>query len=203
MYPTIQDKIALYNRYAKSYEQRTSGFGQFLGLDYQLFMDNLPGKRILDIGAGPGRDCAVFKQAGFQPVALDISCEMLSLCQAKGIDTLKMDIENLAIPSQSYDGIWSYTSLTTIPKFKVWKIIDGLADILVPGGCLFLGLIEGDKQGWKPADQKYQLKRYTSRYVCPKVIVRLSPHYRLLYFRCLDKTGNGRNTYLNFLWQRQ
>ena len=44
MYPTIQDKIALYNRYAKSYEQWTGDFKQFLGLDYQLFMDNLPGK---------------------------------------------------------------------------------------------------------------------------------------------------------------
>ncbi|HUD07807.1 MAG TPA: class I SAM-dependent methyltransferase [Candidatus Saccharimonadales bacterium] len=203
MFPTIQDKITLYNRYAKDYEQRTSGFKQFITTDYQIFMDNLPGKRILDIGAGPGRDCEVFKHSGFMPVALDISDEMLALCRAKGIATLRMDIENLDLPGNSYDGIWSYTAFTTIPKFRVWAIVDSLAKILVPGGCLFLGLIEGRLQGWKPADQKYQFKRYTSRYISHEVITKLSRRYQLLYFRRLDKTENGRNTYLNFLWQRK
>lgn len=203
MLPTIQDKITLYNRYAKFYEQRTTSFKQFLGIDYQIFMDNLPGKRIMDVGAGPGRDSLVFKRAGYLPTALDIADEMLGLCQAKGIKIIQMDIENIDLPSNSYDGIWSYTSLTTIPKFKVWKTIDRLADILAPGGCLFLGLIEGHKQGWKPPDHKYRLKRYTSRYITKEVIAKLSGKYRLVYFRSLDKAVTGRNTYLNFLWQKQ
>jgi SAM-dependent methyltransferase len=201
MFPTVQNKVILYNQYAKVYEARTRDFRQFIKLDYQIFLNNLPGKKIIDLGAGPGRDCAVFKQAGFQPTALDVSDEMLALCLAKGITTLKMDLEKLDLPTASYDGIWSYTAFTTIPKFKVWKIINNLAKILVPGGCLFLGLIEGDKQGWKPADQKYQLPRYTSRYFSQEVIAKLSPDYQLLYFRRLDKADNGRNTYLNFLWR--
>ena len=201
MFPTIQDKITLYNRYAKNYERRTSGFQRFIKSDYQIFLSNLRGQRIIDLGAGPGRDSSIFKKASYKPVALDISDSMLVLCRAKGLKTIKMDIENLVLPDRSYDGIWSYTSLTTIPKIKVWPIIDGLAKTLTPGGCLFLGLIESDQQGWKLADAKYKLKRYTSRYTTQEVIAKLSPHYQLLYFRRLDKTDNGRNTYLNFLWQ--
>jgi SAM-dependent methyltransferase len=202
-YPTIQDKKKLYNTYASLYQKRTSDFTKLISLDYQIFFNNLPGKKILDVGCGPGRDSSVFKKRGFQPLCLDISEEMLKLCRAKGLKTLQMNIEKLAIGKNRFDGIWSYTCFTTIPKNKVWKILNTrIHKAIKKDGLLFLGLIEGDFEGWKKPDQKYALARYTSRYQTKEVIEKLQKKFQLVYFRRISFEESGRNTYLNFLFKK-
>lgn len=201
-YPTISDKKKLYNTYAKLYQKRTIAFTRMIALDYRFFLESLSGKKILDLGCGPGRDSAIFKKKGYNPLCLDISEEMLNLCKAKGLKTLKINIEKLFLPEKSFAGIWSYTCLTTIPKKKVWKIINKLHKILKSDGVLFLGLIEGTFEGWKKADQKYSFQRYVSRYETEEVMEKLSEKFELLYFRKIGKKETGRNTYLNFLFRK-
>ena len=199
-YPTEQEKQGLYDRYTGSYERRTRGFSSFLQPDYRLFLNALPGRRILDLGSGPGRDSLVFQRRGFLPVCLDLSSSMLGRCQAKGLETWQMNMEDLQLPSQSFDGIWSYTSLTTLPKFRVWEIIDKLQLALSDEGALFLGLIEGEGEAWKEPDQKYSLPRFVSRYQVEEVLQAcVARGFTLFYFRRLDKKMAVRNTYLNFL----
>lgn len=201
-YPSIKNKAKIYNTYADFYQKRTSGFSKFLASDYQLFLSSLAGKKILDLGCGPGRDSAVFQKKGFQPVCLDISEEMLKLCKNKGLKTMQINMEKLPIKSNIFDGIWSYTSLTTIPKIKVWKIINKLHKILKPNGILFLGLIEGTFEGWKDPDQKYAMRRYVSRYQTEEVIEKLKNKFDLLYFKKITREETSRNTYLNFLFKK-
>lgn len=201
-YPKIEDKIKLYNTYADFYQKRTRSFIKFIKVDYNLFLKSLPGKKILDLGCGPGRDSIVFKKKGYQPVCLDISDSMLKICKDKKLKTVKMDIEKLSLPIKSFDGIWSYTALTTIPKVKVWQIINKLHRILSRDGILFLGLIEGSFEGWKKPDQKYAFKRYVSRYTREEVIKKLERKFELIYFRRLSKEEVDRNTYLNFMFRK-
>lgn len=202
-YPTEQDKKELYGRYSTAYETRTREFTYFLQPDYRFFLGSLSGKRILDLGSGPGRDSTVFKRRGFAPVCLDLSTEMLARCQDKGLPTVQMNMEALDLPAESFDGVWSYTSLTTIPKEKVWRIIASLQLVLVPRGALFLGLIEGEGEGWKQPDQKYALPRFVSRYQIEEVLqVCRSLGFSLFYFRRLNNEMAVRNTYLNFLFKK-
>ncbi len=201
--PTVKDKNAIYDKYAKSYEKRTKSFTKIIKAEYDFFLKRLSGKKILDLGAGPGRDSLVFKNRGFQPICLDVSKSMLELCQKKGLKTMVMDIENLKMPKNSFHGVWSYCSLTTIPKVKVWKIINKIHGILKPNGILSLGLIEGDKSGWLAPDKKYDLPRYRARYWTKEIIEKLDKKFELLHFRKIIKGEDGsRNTYLCFIYKK-
>lgn len=199
--PTPAEKLAIYDRYAEDYRQRTWDYTRFLGPDYDRFVAALPGPRVLDLGAGPGRDSVVFRDRGLSPVALDLSTSMLALCRAQGLETIQMDIEQLDLSPGSFAGVWSYTSLTTIPKDKVWPALAQVQSALAEEGVLFLGLIEGEGEGWKPPSEKYAVPRYVSRYQRDEVVAELSD-WQLLYERRVPATQTGRNTYLHFLLRR-
>ena len=202
-YPSAGDKSRMYNTYANFYRTHTHGFTRFLLLDYALFLSLLPGKKILDLGSGPGRDSVVFKRRGYKPYCLDISEEMLKLCKKQNLPVMNMDMEKINLPPSSFDGVWSYTSLTTIPKIKVWKIVNALHKVLRKDGVLFLGLIEGNHEGWKSPDKKYQFARYVSRYIPEEVLKKIGEKFELVYFRKIDKKETKRNTYLNFIFKKR
>lgn len=195
-------KKKLYDRYAEFYEKRTKTFAdKFIDYDINLFLKKLPGKKILDLGSGPGRDSLIFQKRGFKPLCLDISKEMLKLCRSKGLKAKQMDINKLKFPSNYFAGIWSYTSLTTMTKKEVWCAIKKIHQILKNDGIFFLGLIEGRGEGWKAPDNKYNLPRFRSRYQTKEVLRNIS-NFELLYFRKIEKGETGRNTYLNFMFKK-
>ncbi len=198
----IKLKKELYNKYTKIYEKRTKSFSsQFIKFDINLFLENVPGKEILDLGSGPGRDSLIFKRKGFKPLCLDISEGMLNLCRKKGLKTIKMDINKMKFPKNSFDGVWSYTSLTTMPKREAWEAINKINQMLKKKGILFLGLIEGRGEGWKKPDHKYSLPRFRSRYQFKEILEKVR-NFELLYFRKIGKEQTGRNSYLNFMFRK-
>jgi len=198
----IKLKVELYNRYAKIYEKRTKSFAnKFIKFDIDLFLKNLPGKKIIDLGSGPGRDSLIFKQKGFAPLCLDISRGMLNLCKEKGLKTIQMDFNKMDFPKNSFDGAWTHIALTTTPKKETWKVIENINWILKNDGILFLGLIEGKGERWKPPNEKYDLPRFVSRYQTAEVLKHIK-NFKLLYFRKIEKKYTGRNTYLNFMFRK-
>ena len=60
----------VYNRIAAEYEEYTKDYLKYISEDIKLFLENLSGKRILDLGSGPGRDAAFFKEADLIQYAL-------------------------------------------------------------------------------------------------------------------------------------
>lgn len=59
-----------------------------------------------------------------------------------------MDIENLAFPAESFDGIWASASLIHISKERVGRVLKKLHNILREKGVLFLNykLGEGEEE---------------------------------------------------------
>ncbi|MCX6748511.1 MAG: class I SAM-dependent methyltransferase [Candidatus Pacearchaeota archaeon] len=191
----------IYNRYCKKYEKRTNNYSKkFLALDIDLFLKSLPGKNILDLGCGPGRDSQIFKNKGFHPLCLDISEGMLDLCRKKSLKTIKMNFENLKL-NDKFDGIWSYTSLTTISKELAKTVIQKVRLMLNDNGIFYLGVIEGNFEGWKKPDKKYNLPRYVSRYSFNEIL-NMCKNFELVYFRKITKEQSERNTYLNFMFKK-
>ncbi|MBM3233726.1 class I SAM-dependent methyltransferase [Candidatus Pacearchaeota archaeon] len=191
----------IYNKYCKKYEKRTIKYAKkFLSFDINLFLGNLPGKNILDLGSGPGRDSLLFKKRGFNPLCLDISEGMLNLCKNKGLKTIKMNFENIDL-NKNFDGIWSYTSLTTIPKKLAEQVIRKVYSLLNDNGIFYLGIIEGNFEGWKEPDKKYKLKRFVSRYNFNEIL-NMCKNFELLYFKKISNKETGRNTYLNFMFRK-
>ncbi|MEK6896535.1 MAG: class I SAM-dependent methyltransferase [Nanoarchaeota archaeon] len=192
-----QSSEKLYDSFASEFEERTKDYLQrYILEDANLFMKNLKGKRILDLGSGPGRDANFFKEHGFSPICADISGKMVELCLQKGLEAYQMDLENLKFSSSSFDGIWAYTSLLHMPKANFPKILDNIASFLSDNGLFYLGMKEGDFEDWQ-SDAKYNNeKRFVSLYRDDELRKLLSGLFVIIHD---SKIHLGGSTYLNYL----
>lgn len=194
-YKQASEKI--YDSFALEFEERTKDYLQrYILEDANLFMKNLKGKRILDLGSGPGRDAIFFKGCGFSLICVDISNKMVELCLQKGLEAYQMDLENLKFSLSSFDGIWAYTSLLHMPKANFPQVLHKIFSFLVDNGIFYLGMKEGDFEGWQP-DAKYNNeKRFVSLYRDDELRKLLSDLFVIIHD---SRVSLGGSTYLNYL----
>ena len=87
-----------YNTYPNKFDSYfQKSFDNYTKPSANLFLKNLNGKNILDLGSGPGNDAKYFKDKGFNVHCVDISEQMIRLCKEKGLKAEVMDIENLKL----------------------------------------------------------------------------------------------------------
>jgi len=190
-------KKKLYDKYCKTYEERTKDYvTNYLRADVDKFLQSLQGKLILDIGAGPGRDGKIFNEKGFRTICLDLSKGMLNLCREKDLEVVLANFENLCFKQNSFDGIWAYTSLTTVPKASFQKILPEIRQLLKPEGVFYVAMIEGKGEGWKQPDSKYDMPRYHARYSPGELRAILRRDFSIIHGSVIS---TERNTYLNFM----
>lgn len=108
------------------------------------FLESLPGKRILDLGCGPGRDALIFARQGFQVTGVDLSPKMIEMAKSKVAAQFHvMDIENLDFPPCHFDGIWASASLLHVPKGKILTVFKNLYSLLVDRGIFYFSVKKG------------------------------------------------------------
>jgi SAM-dependent methyltransferase len=167
IYSTVfQTNKTVFDAYGHEYEQRTQfAYDKYLKPFVDSFLEKLKGKRIMDLGCGPGRDLGYFISRGYEAVGIDGSQSMVELCQNKQLPVQQQDFLSVELEASSLDGVWAYTSLTLIPKSDFREVIGRMSQMLKsPDGVLALGMIEGSGEGWKQ-DHKYDgLRRYVARY---------------------------------------
>ena len=158
--------IDTYNNYARVYDQEVaewwSGFPKVI---LQTFVDNLPGKRILSVGSGSGRDAVLLRDLGLSIVCQDGSKPMIEITSALGFESHLMDFSEINFPPQSFDGIWAFASLMHIPKEEAKVVIRTLRELLKPGGVFAIGVLIGETVGMedRPTMAARYFKRYSAR----------------------------------------
>src|SRR5215207_2178710 len=80
--------------------------GEFLAL-----LKSEQKQSLLEMGAGHGRDSKFFQENGFQVTCIDLSPEMVKLCQEKGLNARVMDMIDLDFPDDLFDTVYSLNSL--------------------------------------------------------------------------------------------
>lgn len=113
----------------------------------EAFCRRLPGPRVLEIGCGPGVDAAAFAARGLQVTATD-ACERFVAIAAERFPHLTvrlMDMRAPDLPAASFDGIYGFASFVHVPRDEADATLAALGTLLVPGGVLFLSLIESDR----------------------------------------------------------
>lgn len=162
-----------------------------------LFVKNLKGKKILDLGSGPGNQALYFKKKGFDVLCIDNSKEMIRLCREKNLRAELIDIEDLDL-KEKYDGVWTNASLLHLKKESLPKIIQKLKSLLKKEGMIYIGVKEGDKEGFEDNEKYPNTKRFFS-YFTEEEIEDLFKNFKKIHF---SREKVGRNTtFLRFIFQ--
>jgi len=188
-----------YDEFGEEYDRRAQEFlTKWINNEVELFLDNLNGRKILDVGCGPGRDLLFFKNKGLNPVGIDISSTMIKLCREKDLEAYEMDLENLNL-NESFDGIWAYVSLIHMPKEKLNNVLVKISSLLKEKGVVFIGMLEGDFEGLRESKNYPNHKRFVSFYQDKEFRKYLEKHFEIIKF---SRTIAGKN-YINYLCKKR
>ncbi|MBI4134104.1 MAG: class I SAM-dependent methyltransferase [Candidatus Terrybacteria bacterium] len=118
-----------------------------------------PASRILDLGSGGGRDAAIFRSLGHDPLCLDFSPAMIRIAHSEGLQGIVMDIEHLGFRAESFDAVWAYASLLHIPSASLPSVLREIAKILKPHGSFLLSVVRGEGEEIRDS-ARLKAKRY-------------------------------------------
>lgn len=157
------------------------------------------GERVLDIGCGTGRDALFFKNKGLKPKCIDISLKMVELCKNKRLDAIIMDVENLAFDKESFHGIWAYTFLLYMPKLNFYLVLDEITELIKEEGIFYIGMKEGDFEGWINDERYFGKKRFFSLYNYEELRKGLERNFNIIH---TSEVKEKRHVYLNYLCKK-
>ena len=103
----------------------------------------VPGGRIIDIGAGSGRDIKYFQDKGYIVEGIDASEEMCRLATEYTGVNVRCESVQYWHPSYKYDGIWANASLLHLNVVEFKNIIRQMHECLNERGSLFISVKKG------------------------------------------------------------
>lgn len=146
------DKLTIetYNLYAAAYDDETKEFWDTFPRTFiDQFSGLVQGRRILDVGSGPGRDGLLLQNMGFSVTCLDASSSMIALCRTRGLKATLGNFADIPFPDESFDGAWAYTSLLHIRRAEIGDALLEMRRILKQDGILGIGMIEGNTEEYR------------------------------------------------------
>lgn len=157
--------IAAYDRYAQIYDEEVIGFWDNFPRSFiDCFISNLPGKRILNLGSGSGRDAILLRDRGLEVICLDASRSMVTMTSKLGFESHLADFSDINFPENSFDGVWAYTSLIHVLKNEARQVIKTTCGLLKQKGVFAIGVIEGDGAGMVERKTMPGAARYFKNY---------------------------------------
>ena len=111
------------------------------------FCERLAGRRVLEVGCGPGTDAAWMAAHGLEVTATDYAPDFLAVVRERypELDVRLMDMSEPDLAPQSFDGIYGFASFVHLPRSLADQTLVGLRSLLAPGGLLSLWLITSSK----------------------------------------------------------
>jgi ubiquinone/menaquinone biosynthesis C-methylase UbiE len=194
-----QQTIKTYNESAGDYDDETKDFWErFPATIIEKFSGLVRGK-VLDVGAGPGRDGLILCERGLEVICLDASEEMVRLSTSKGLTSVVGDFLSLPFPDESFDGAWAYTSLLHIKKSEIEIAIKEIKRVLKKDGIFGLGMIEGDVEIYRESSGmgKPRLFSFYQKDELENILTQSG--FEVLYF---EQFKPGSKNYLNFICRK-
>ncbi|MBZ9687321.1 class I SAM-dependent methyltransferase [Clostridium estertheticum] len=144
---------------------------------------------LLDVGAGTGKDSKFFMNNNIDVIAVDLSDEMIKLCQEKGIESYESDFYNLYQIGKKVDAVWSMNSLLHVEKADLNLVLQEIRSVLNPLGLFFMGVYGGeDSEGiWQ--DDIYTPHRFFSSYTDENIKQVVSNYFELISFERIETGG--------------
>jgi len=191
MYNQILDSLReSYNRMAATREKTEAD--AFKIAERQHFLEVLEKQhdcpdqlKLLEIGAGTGKDSRFFQERGLDVVCTDLSPEMVALCRSKGLNAHEMDFLHLDFPNASFDAIYALNCLLHVPKQDLPTVLHKIRGLLKPAGLFFMGVHGGhDFEGIRLTDE-YVPKRFFAFYTDEGIQQVVSSDFEVVYFKSI------------------
>ncbi|NHW34493.1 class I SAM-dependent methyltransferase [Paenibacillus aceris] len=126
--------------------------------------ENGSGKRVLDLGSGPGHQADYLRAQGCDVVCIDLSDEMVAICREKGLEAFVMDFFALDLQPASFDAVWSMNTLLHVPKSNLKQVLKNIKRVLKPDGFFYLGLYGGYESEGIWENDSYRPQRFFAFY---------------------------------------
>jgi len=137
----------------------------------EKFNKYLPIGKILEIGAGGGRDARDLIDMGYDYVGTDISQGLLQEAQKNnpGATFLLQSVYEIDFPDNSFDGVWACAVLLHMPKDRIDTALQSIQRVMKKDGVMFISLKKGDGEKFVEGDHVgIQYKRFFSFYEMPE-----------------------------------
>jgi ubiquinone/menaquinone biosynthesis C-methylase UbiE len=149
----IYEKIA--SAYAKKFNQPSEHIDDFMA-------SLSGGKKVLDVGCGPGVDAKYLHDKGCNVTGVDLSKNMIDIAKKtiREVDFKVKDMRKMNFPNSSFDGIFIAYSLIHIPKEDVKAVIEKAYNLLKEDGILYVAVQTGESKELfvtEPLDPKEQI----------------------------------------------
>lgn len=108
--------------------------------DIDLFLEHIPGHRMLDVGCGWGRYVGRFIEHGMEYIGIDHSEEMINAARLGNFSRQfqVMSFRKLSFSSESFDGLWCCCVFSGEPKQNMPNVLQELHRVLVKGGIMLV-----------------------------------------------------------------
>ena len=105
---------------------------------------------ILDLGCGPGRDLAAFRDLGHEAIGIDGAARFVAMARAySGCEVWQQNLLALALPEARFDAIFANAVLQHVPASELPRVLLELRAALCPRGVLFSSIPRGHgEEGW-------------------------------------------------------
>lgn len=142
--------------------------------------------RLLEIGAGTGRDGAFFARHDLDVVCVDLSPEMVRLCREKGLEAHVMDVVDLRFPADAFGAVYSFNGLLHLARSELPEALREIHRVMNPSGLFCVGLYGGyDFEGiWE--QDTYEPKRFFSFLTDEHLLRAVEKTFDVVSFECVD-----------------
>ncbi|KTG10049.1 ubiquinone biosynthesis methyltransferase UbiE [Haloprofundus marisrubri] len=155
----VSGTLDAYERNAESFVEkyRSESIAARFGDEFRAA---LPGKRVLDVGCGPGADSETFSAAGYDVTGIDLTPSFVESAHESvpAASFVRGDMRELPFRDETFDGVWSCASFHHVGRSDAPGILREFERVLAPDGVVYLSVKRGEKSGCD-ADGRY-FERY-------------------------------------------
>lgn len=137
------DNVNYYNDNAHEFIKNTKNAN--MHSLYEVFLRNLKGAKVLDLGCGSGRDSLYFSTNGYEVTAIDASFKMVEYCK----NYLSCSVTHATFEdfesTELFDGIWACASLLHVKRDQIDNMIQKYVNMLNLDGIFLMSFKNRDK----------------------------------------------------------
>lgn len=126
--------------YDKKFRDNFPIFPAKLDFELRRYLNLIPGKEVLDLGIGQGRNSIPLADLGFKVTGVDYSTKCLDICKntCPKLNLIRSDVRTFEIEKNKYDLILSSYVLHFLHKDDSYKIMQSMKENLNPDGLIYI-----------------------------------------------------------------